>query len=105
MIKQLSNTNLIKRTVGIASLILASLHLPAQANSEPDLYLIQAFEGVWKMERSASTLLTDRVDTRAEQGILHHEPQVKDAPIDPLVTRALRLGDVHQKGHYSHQPF
>lgn len=95
MIKQLSNTNLIKRTVGIASLILASLHLPAQANSEPDLYLIQAFEGVWKMERSASTLLTDRVDTRAEQGILHHEPQVKDAPI--YLRKSYEVGEIEYR--------
>lgn len=95
MIKLLPKANLIKRTFGLAGLMLASLHLSAQANSEPDLYLIQAFEGVWKMERSASTLLTDRVDTRAEQGILHHEPQVKDAPV--YLRKSYEVGEIEYR--------
>ncbi len=95
MIKKLPCANLIKHTLGLASLMLASLHLPIQAANEPDLYLIQAFEGVWKMERSATTLLTDRINTRAEQGILFHEPQVKDAPV--YLRKSYEIGEIEYR--------
>ncbi|WP_152625368.1 hypothetical protein [Cellvibrio sp. OA-2007] len=95
MIKTISYVNFIKHNLGLASLILASLHLPTQAANEPDLYLIQAFEGVWKMERSATTLLTDRINTRAEQGILFHEPQVKDAPI--YLRKSYEVGEIEYR--------
>ena len=95
MITLLPSKKFIKRSFGFASLILASVHSTAQANSAPDPYLIQAFEGVWKMERSASTLLTDRVDTRAEQGILHHEPQVKDAPV--YLRKSYEVGEIEYR--------
>lgn len=78
---------LLKHAFILAGLLLASTLQSALANQSPenhksaDPFLLQAFEGVWKMERSATTLLSDRVDTNVDNGILRHEPQVKDAPV------------------------
>ena len=71
---------LFKKSVALASLLIVSTSLYAQTNA-PDPFLLQAFEAVWKMERSATTLITERVDTHVDNGILRHEPHAKDAPV------------------------
>lgn len=73
--------NILKNSTVIFGLIISFLSPCLIAANEPDPFLIQAFDGVWKMERSATSLLTDRVDTHADNGILRHEPQVKDSPV------------------------
>lgn len=70
-----------KNTIAIFSLIIGTLSPSLATANQADPFLLQAFEGVWKMERSATTLLSDRVDTLVEDGILRHAPQAKDAPV------------------------
>jgi hypothetical protein len=95
MIKQVSTKTFLKRTLGIASLITASLHMPVYANDQADPFLVQAFEGVWKMERSATTLITERVDTTAANGILRHEPQAKEAPA--YLRESYEIGEIEYR--------
>lgn len=71
----------LQSTTILFGLIISLLSSCLMASNEPDPFLIQAFDGVWKMERSATSLITDRIDTRADNGILRHEPQAKDAPV------------------------
>jgi len=70
-----------KNGIAIFSLIMGTLSSSLVIANQADPFLLQAFEGVWKMERSATTLLSDRVDTLVEKGILRHAPQVKNAPV------------------------
>lgn len=60
---------------------LSSSALSGNALAQEDPFLIQAFEGVWKMERSATTLVADTFNTQVENGILRYESSVKEAPI------------------------
>lgn len=75
-----SPLTLLANTLAAAGLLIACMQSFAQVNNEPDPFLLQAFDGVWKMERSATTLVTDRVDTQVEKGVLRHQPQAKEAP-------------------------
>lgn len=70
-----------KKGIAIFSLIMGTFSPSLMAANQADPFLLQAFDGVWKMERSATTLLSDRVDTLVEDGILRHAPQVKEAPV------------------------
>lgn len=79
--KTASTTNIIKRGMLMLGVIVSSLSPLVMANNQADPFLLQAFDGVWKMERSATTLLSEGVDTFVENGILRHAPQVKNAPI------------------------
>lgn len=81
MISTLATTKLLTHTLRLTVILIAYACAPTQADSGADPYLVQAFEGVWKMERSATTLLSDHVNTQVENGVLRHEPPVKDAPV------------------------
>lgn len=80
MPKNILSLNSIQLVFFLIGFLIASNKAYAQINA-PDPFLLQAFEGVWKMERSATTLITDRVDTRVENGVLRHEPHAKGAPV------------------------
>lgn len=74
--------NLLKKLNYFLSMMALALGaMETTAMNTPDPYLVQAFEGVWKMERIASTLVTDQVNTHVKNGILRHQPQIKDAPV------------------------
>jgi len=53
----------------------------AKPPTEPDPYLVQAFNGIWKMERNATSLLTEQIHTHVVNNTFRQEPQYKDAPI------------------------
>lgn len=76
-----SRTHFWKSSIAIVSLIIGAFSPSLMAANQADPFLLQAFEGVWKMERSATTLLSDTVDTLVEDGVLRHVPQVKNSPI------------------------
>lgn len=67
--------------ISIFSLIIGAFSPSLMAANQADPFLLQAFEGVWKMERSATTLLSETVDTLVEDGVLRHTPQVKNSPV------------------------
>lgn len=94
MIKIKSPLKLFTRAISLAGLLITSTGLYAQANG-PDPFLLQAFEGVWKMERSATTLITERVDTQVDDGILRHEPQAKDAPV--YLRESYEIGEIEYR--------
>lgn len=94
MIKIKSPLKLFTRAISLAGLLITSTGLYAQANA-PDPFLLQAFEGVWKMERSATTLITERVDTQVDDGILRHEPQAKDAPV--YLRESYEIGEIEYR--------
>ncbi|WP_049631885.1 hypothetical protein [Cellvibrio sp. pealriver] len=71
---------LVRKLFFIATILFFGTSAHAQITT-PDPYLLQAFDGIWKMERSATSLITDRVDTYAENGVLRHEPHAKDSPV------------------------
>ncbi|QEY16743.1 hypothetical protein D0C16_12650 [Cellvibrio sp. KY-GH-1] len=94
MIKIKSPLKLFTRAISLAGLLITSTGLYAQTNA-PDPFLLQAFEGVWKMERSATTLITERVDTQVDDGILRHEPQAKDAPV--YLRESYEIGEIEYR--------
>lgn len=72
-----------KKMLYLCSLVLGLSSTPLTAQTSPvaDPHLAQAFNGIWKMERNDTRLLTEQVHTHVVDDTFRQEPQYKNAPI------------------------